>query len=86
MAEAMEPIVIKVDDEELDIAIEKAQRLVGLLKEANAIEYSTITRALIEKISSLQTPTPKYRTVEENNAFIYGYMKARYDIMRMLEE
>ena len=86
MEEAIEPIVIKVDDEELNIAIEKAKRLVGLLKEANAIEYSTITRALIERITSLQPPTPKFRTVEENNAFLYGYMRARIDIMGMLEE
>lgn len=63
-------------DEEIDDAI--GQLVKNLRKEANS--------ALAKKTAELKTPTPKFRTVEENNAFIYGYTRARNDIMRMLEE
>ena len=63
-------------DEEIDSAID--QLVKNLRKEANS--------ALAKKIAALQAPTPKFNTVEENNAFLYGYTRARNDIMRMLEE
>lgn len=63
-------------DEKTDSAVRHLVK--SLRKEANS--------ALAKKIAVLQAPTPKFSTVEENNAFLYGYTRARNDIMRMLEE
>lgn len=63
-------------DEEIDDAI--GHLVKNLRKEANS--------ALAKKTAALKTPTPKFRTVEENNAFIHGYMRAKNDILSVLQE